>query len=481
MLFNSLQFFVFFSVVYSLYLALNHKWQNRMLLLASCIFYAAWNWKFLFLMFFSISTDFVCSQFIARATTKSSRRFFLGVSLSVNLLILGFFKYFNFFVQNALDLLKFFGIADPAFGFALKIILPLGISFYTFEAISYVVDVYRGIIKPAQRYWDYVLFVIYFPHLIAGPIMRARDFIPQITTPRILRFDGVVDGFRLFFWGLFEKIFVADNLAKIVDPFFASSGPYTGSGVLFALYAFAFQIFCDFDGYSNMARGLGKCMGFEIVINFNLPYFATNPSEFWKRWHISLSSWLRDYLYIPLGGSRPEGGNKKGGVATYRNLMITMVLGGLWHGAQWTFVWWGCYHGILLVVYRLFQERRPQKEEESVPRLSDPWFLIRAVFFFHLVCLGWLLFRAQSMTQVFQMLSALVFDFDINKIVSGLRWELICIPILLTVQIFQYRHNDLTVMFRMNPLLRGLFYYACLILIIIFGVTGAQEFIYFQF
>ena len=466
MLFNSLQFFVFFAIVYGLYLVLDHKWQNRMLLLASCIFYAAWNWKFLFLMFFSISTDFVCSRYMAKASAQSSRRFFLVVSLSVNLALLGFFKYSNFFIHNALDLFKALGIAGPAVECALKVILPLGISFYTFEAISYVVDVYRGIIKPAKNYWDYVLFVIYFPHLIAGPIMRARDFLPQITAPRTVRFDQAMEGFQLFFWGLFEKIFVADNLAKVVNPVFASSGPYQGSEVLFALYAFAFQIFCDFDGYSNMARGLGKCMGFDIVINFKLPYFSTDPREFWQRWHISLSSWLRDYLYIPLGG------NRKGNARTYINLLLTMLLGGLWHGASWVFIWWGLYHGLLLAVHHWTRERWPRLG-------AGIWLPVKIIFFFHLVCLGWLLFRAQSMAQVFQMLSALFFHFDISK--AAVPWELMCIPILLAVQTGQYRRGDLGFMFKLPVWQKGLFYYACLLLIIIFGVTGAQEFIYFQF
>jgi len=470
MVFNSLQFFVFFAIVYGLYLVLDHRWQNRLLLTASFIFYAAWNWKFLFLLLFSVSTDFVCSQCMAKTTDKAHRRFFLIVSLSVNFALLGFFKYCNFFIHNALDMLKIFGIIGPSVEYSLKIILPLGISFYTFEAISYVVDVYKGVIQPAKSYWDYMLFVVYFPHLIAGPIMRAKDFLPQITRPRQIRFDQVMEGCQLFFWGLFEKILLADNLAKIAGPVFDSPGPYHASAVLFAVYAFAFQIFCDFDGYSNMARGLGKFMGFEITINFMTPYFATNPREFWQRWHISLSSWLRDYLYIPLGG------NRNGFAPTCGNILITMLLGGLWHGASWTFFWWGLYHGLLLVFNHLTKEFWPGLGKF----LERVWRPVKIIFFFHLVCLGWLLFRAHSMAQVFQILSTLAFHFNLGML-ARVPFAFMGILVLLLVQMLQYRHNDLMYMFKIAPWKKGLFYFVCLFLIIIFGVTGAQEFIYFQF
>ena len=293
MLFNSLLFLVFFAIVYLAYLLCSHKWQNRLLIAASCLFYASWNWKFLFLMLFSITTDYFCSKYIYLSQDKLRRKILLLISVTVNLSILFFFKYCHFFLDNVESLLNTF-LPNPIH-FTFKIILPLGISFYTFEAISYTLDVYRGTTKPAQKYWDYLLFVIYFPHLIAGPIMRAKNFIPQVASPRMLKLEYFYEGCFLIFWGLFEKIFIADNLAKIVNPVFASPAPYDGGSVLLAVYAFAFQIFCDFDGYSNMARGLGKCMGFEIAINFRLPYFAANPMEFWKRWHITLSTWLRDY------------------------------------------------------------------------------------------------------------------------------------------------------------------------------------------
>jgi len=298
MLFNSLQFAIFFLIVYSLYLVLKCEWQNRVLLLASCIFYAAWDWKFLSLIFISISTDYFCSIAIRGSDNEKIKKWLLILSIAVNLSILGLFKYFNFFSANLTQLINLFGFSVQPY--TINIILPIGISFYTFKTMSYTIDVYTGKIEPARNYLDYALFVIFFPLLLAGPIMRAGDLLPQIASPRKLSLNKFYEGSYLIFWGLFQKIFIADNLAKIVNLIFGSKPPYEGVEVLITIYAFAFQIFCDFAGYSNIARGLGKCMGFDIMVNFNLPYFATNPQDFWQRWHISLSNWFRDYLYYPI-------------------------------------------------------------------------------------------------------------------------------------------------------------------------------------
>ncbi len=479
MLFNSLQFILFFIIVFALYLCLNHRWQNRMLLVASCIFYGAWDWRFLFLIFASISVDYFCALKIHYSDSDKRRKQFLFISIFVNLAILGFFKYFNFFTNNLQILLdRFWPYIHMPF---LNIILPLGISFYTFEAMSYVIDVYRKKMEPTANYVNYALFVTYFPHLIAGPIMRAKDLLPQIISPRKISLDNFYEGCYLIFWGLFQKIFVADNLAKIVNPIFSSTGPYDGFTVLIGVYAFSFQIFCDFAGYSNIARGLGKCMGFDIMINFNLPYFATNPREFWQRWHISLSSWLRDYLYIPLGG------NRKGELAGFRNVAVTFLLGGLWHGANWTFVVWGAYHGFLIIVYRLFT---PLLKKFSLIRneyLKFFWTCIKTLFFFHLVCFGWLIFRAQSINQVFAMLKALLFNFKIAAHLTpaypkyGFSEIIFFVWIVIVVQMFQFQKSDLMVIFKSNRWLKVIFYFTCFYLILIFGVNGAKEFIYFQF
>jgi len=476
MLFNSLQFGVFFITVYILYLVLNHKWQNRMLLVASYIFYGFWDVRFLSLIFISTVLDYVCGLKIYESEDIRRKKLFLFLSICGNLLILGFFKYFNFFASNLQILLGNFGFSiQPRF---LSIILPVGISFYTLQTMSYAIDIYRGKMRPTRKFFDFALFVAFFPQLVAGPIERARHLLPQMLSPRKVDLDKFYKGCYLIFWGLFQKVFVADNLALIVDPVFAAGPPYSGVKIILASYAFAFQIFCDFAGYSNIARGLGKCMGFDIMINFNIPYFATNPREFWQRWHISLSSWLRDYLYIPLGG------NRNGRLNTYRNIAITMFLGGLWHGAKWTFIAWGMYQAMLLIVYRLFQPlltKIPTPKNIIIARI---WFIARVLFFFQLMSLGWLIFRAESIRQAFAILQSLVFSFSAIDF-AGLQPDFYKLAfysiLLLIVQYFQFRKNDLLVVLKWPALIRTFLYVIIFYSIVIFGVNNAQYFFYFQF
>lgn len=481
MLFNSLQFAVFFIIVYALYISINHKWQNRMLLVASYIFYGAWDWRFLFLIIVSTVLDYYCGLGIHASKDEKRRKLFLFFSVFGNLSILGFFKYFNFFASNLQVLLGRFGFTiQPHF---LHIILPVGISFYTFQTMSYTIDIYRRKMRPTKRFFDFALFVAFFPQLVAGPIERARRLLPQILFPRKLGLAKFYEGAYLIFWGLFQKVFVADNLARIVDPVFAGTAPYNGTKVLIALYAFAFQIFCDFAGYSNIARGLGKCMGFDIMVNFRLPYFSTSPREFWQRWHISLSSWMRDYLYISLGG------NRKGAILTYRNLMITMLLAGLWHGAAWTFIVWGIYHAALLIIQRLTQ---PLFGRISLPKnifIERVWFLVRVIFFFHLTCLGWLVFRAESMAQVYNMLQGLLFNFHIAlglaDMIGGMSYFIL---FLLVIQVLQYVKKDLLLVIKWPKYAKLIFIVAIIYLSfsgVIFGgnvlIKGGNPFIYFQF
>jgi D-alanyl-lipoteichoic acid acyltransferase DltB (MBOAT superfamily) len=476
MLFNSLQFAIFFIIVYGLYLVLSHKWQNRMLLVASCIFYGAWDWRFLSLLFITIAFDYIIGLKIYESQDVRRRKLLVAISILISLGILSFFKYFNFFAASLQHLLYLFGVSiHPRF---LNIILPVGISFYTFQSMSYVIDVYRAKLKPTKNIFDFALFVTYFPQLVAGPIERASHLLPQVLSPREIKVDDFYQGCYLIFWGLFQKIFVADNLAKIADSVFSASLPYNGAMVLIALYAFAFQIYCDFAGYSNIARGLGKCMGFDIMVNFNLPYFATNPSDFWQRWHISLSTWLRDYLYIPLGG------NKKGTLKTYRNLAITMFLGGLWHGAAWTFVIWGVYQGALLIIHRLLKPLLAKIPSPKNSFVNKVWFFIRIIFFFHLVCLGWLIFRAHSMSQVFDMLRSLFFNFRIIRgigLLNSVLYLAFLSWFLITVQFFQYKQNDLMFVLKSNTFIKAAFYFICLFSILFFGVSVSKQFIYFQF
>jgi len=470
-LFNSIAFFIFFSIVYPTYLLLKHRWQNRLLIIASCVFYASWNWKFLFLMFISITTDYICAKYIDQNQNPRVRKNLLLTSIFVNFLILGFFKYFNFFEANIELIFKGLHLISPGVHLALKIILPLGISFYTFEAISYVMDVYRQVTKPATKYEDYLLFVIYFPHLIAGPIMRAKSFLPQITSPRQINLALFYEGCHLFFWGLFEKIFIADNLAKIVNPVFKAASPYSGAEVLIALYAFTFQIFCDFDGYSNMARGLGKCMGFEITINFKLPYFASNPKEFWQRWHISLSTWLRDYLYIPLGG------NRKGEFRMFINLLLTMLLGGLWHGASWTFVLWGAYHGILLCGHKVLTTFDGFSKKLNFVGSKG----LTTILFFHAVVFGWLLFRSTSINQAIDMLYAMLREFHPAVFMALFPKLLFFITPLIMVQIGQLKTQDLMWLYKIPKIIKIAAYALMTYLVLGFGLVRPEKFIYFQF
>lgn len=474
MLFNTLQFAIFFVIVYGLYLILNHKWQNRMLLVASYIFYGSWDWRFLSLIFISTLLDYVCGIKIYESKDAKKRKLFLILSIFGNLSILGFFKYFNFFASSLQILLSHFGIsAQPRF---LHIILPVGISFYTFQTMSYSIDVYRDNMKPTRNFLDYALFVAYFPQLVAGPIERAKHLLPQVTSIRKVTLDKFWEGSHLIFWGLFQKVFIADNLARIVDPVFNSSSAYSGATVLLALYAFAFQIFCDFAGYSNIARGLGKCMGFDIMLNFNLPYFATNPKEFWQRWHISLSTWLKDYLYIPLGG------NKKGTLNTYKNLAITMVLGGLWHGASWTFVIWGAYHGLLLIIYRLSKTLFDKISPLKNIFISKICFILKVIFFFHLVCLGWLVFRARSMTQAFNMIHSLFFNFSITSInIIEIKKLVFYLWFLILLDVISYKSKDLDILVKLPAFIRVNAWLYIIYSIIIMGVLYGKEFIYFQF
>lgn len=476
MLFNSPQFAVFFIVVLALYLFLNHRWQNRMLLAASYFFYGSWDWRFLSLIWISTLLDYLCGLKISGSANPKARKAFLLLSVSGNLAILGFFKYFNFFSESLASLLTAAGI--PLHPVSLSIVLPVGISFYTFQTMSYTIDVYRGEMEPTRSLPDFALFVAFFPQLVAGPIERAKHLLPQMLRPRNVTREGLAEGGYLILWGLFQKVFVADNLARLVDPVFAAAGPYNGVEVLVALYAFAFQIYCDFAGYSNIARGLAKCLGFDIMVNFRLPYSSTNPRQFWQRWHISLSTWLRDYLYIPLGG------NRRGGLLTYRNLAIVMLLGGLWHGAAANFVLWGAYWGLILIVHRLGHPLWRSFGEPASPAAARAWKVLRMILFFHLTCFGWLLFRAESLSQITAMTGSLLSVFRSGGYAG---WQLdfsrmgIFLAVLLFVEFRQYRTVNLEVPRTWPVPARIVLYLVLVYSILILGSDKPEYFIYFQF
>ncbi len=472
MLFNSLEFLIFFIIVYLLYRVSGHRFQNRMLLLASYFFYGCWDWRFLGLIWLSTVVDYLCGLKLHSSNDPARRRLFLAISLITNLGILAFFKYFNFFAESLGGLFGFFGFELDYV--TLNIILPVGISFYTFQTMSYTIDIYRKQLEPARDFFDFALFVAFFPQLVAGPIERARQLLPQITAPRIVTDDQVYKGLWLILWGLFKKVFIADNLARIVDLVFASSGDLSGGAVLFASYAFAFQIYGDFSGYSDIARGISKLMGIEIMVNFRFPYFVTNPRDFWRNWHISLSTWLRDYLYIPLGGSR------SGSSAFYKNLMITMILGGLWHGAAWTFVIWGLFHGIILCLHRVIE---PYISFSPAGLFGRLWFFLRVIFFFHVTCLGWLIFRAGSMSELKQMLYALLSDISFSGVTLrylGLQVAFYA-ALLIVVQIYKFYKKDMYAVLWLPRYLRWPLFLVIIYSILLFGEFGVQQFIYFQF
>jgi alginate O-acetyltransferase complex protein AlgI len=562
MLFNSPEFFCFLTVVYLAYRILPFRWQNRMLLVAGYIFYGWWDVRFLFLIAFSTTIDFsigllmeerymparqrwtvslfligaalffLCPDWSALTMTnvetttflrpqtmglqvlagtmifvlianllidrmaqmpkEHRRRILILCSLLVNLGFLGFFKYFNFFIDSGENAFRLIGI-DPT-NLRLGVALPVGISFYTFQSLSYTIDVYRRRIAPTSRFWDFALFVAYFPPLVAGPIERAWHLLPQLSKPRRIRLAQSMDGIVLILLGLFKKVAIADGVAPAVDSVFASSGAVSQSDVALATLLFAVQIFCDFSGYSDIARGVSKLFGVELIVNFHLPYFSKNPSEFWRCWHISLSSWLRDYLYIPLGG------NRLGGTRTYYNLFVTMLLGGLWHGAAWNYVLWGAYQGTLLCGHRLLthgRETLPTSVEAvsgttdlhggavRAPRLLPDWIStpLRIIVFFIFCCYGWLLFRAHSFDQI-RTFTALLFGFStggLSVISKPTTAALLGIIVLSLLQLCDYRAERLESFQRWRPALQGLLY-ATLIFILIMGMSNAPvQFIYFQF
>jgi len=477
MLFNSVQFFVFFALVLVLYFSVGHRAQNRVLLLASYIFYGWWDWRFTLLMAASTAIDFVCALRIDETNDQRRRKVWVTASVVSHLVILGFFKYFDFFVGSAETVAAAFGLSVQFM--QLHLVLPVGLSFYSFKSMSYTIDVYRREWEPTRRFLDFALFVSFFPQLVAGPIERARHLLPQVLEPRpALTPEDIRSAAYLIGWGLFKKVIVGDGCAHLANTVFNDHQSFSGLDHLIALYAFAFQIYADFSGYSDMAVGFARLLGFDLVTNFRLPYFASNPSDLWRRWHISLSRWLRDYLYIPLGGSR--GGELK----TYRNLIITMALGGLWHGARWTMVAWGLYHGIGLAVHRFVSQRFGRDPDGADGR----WLPLKIVTTFHFTCFGWLLFRAESLQQAGEMTVAMATAFYPTAWTWPAAITLIQLTLVLSLyQVVQFLRDDLMLALRWRPIYRLGFSLAVVYSAALFWmmhrslVAAAQPFIYFQF
>ena len=482
MLFDSPIYFVFLALVIPTYWLLRHRSrQNVLLLLASYLFYGWWDWRFLSLILISTVVDYNCARYIARSSDPAKRRLLLAISVGVNLTFLGFFKYFNFFVDSLHRVLGVAGLDVPLP--VLRVILPPGISFYTFQELAYIVDVYHRKLEPSESLVDYALFISLFPHLIAGPIQRPSHLLPQVQRER--RFDGgkFFDGIMLILSGLFRKCVVADNCALLANAAFGGQlGQPSLPVLLIGMYAFAWQIYGDFSGYSDIARGSAQLMGFHFMVNFRQPYLARSIQDFWRRWHISLSTWLRDYLYIGLGGNRH--GERK----TYRNLFATMLLGGLWHGANWTFVVWGGIHGSMLAVERWFRAHVTARfapsaveKDDEPPSLFSASAWIRRIVVFHVVCVAWVFFRAPSLGEAMRMLGGATTwqwrpeYFTAFKFLTAFALPLFLVDLHMEASQEEY-------VFAWRPYVpRFAIAATLLVAVTLFAASDASAFIYFQF
>lgn len=476
MLFNSPEFFLFLTVVLLLYYQLRHKHQNWLLLIASYFFYGLWDYRFLSLILASTAIDYWTSHAIHRCDAKNPRdenrrRLLLGLSLTVNLGILGFFKYFNFFVDSAARVLTQVGV-EPHLP-VLYVLLPVGISFYTFQTMGYTIDVYRRKIEPISSLRDFALYVCYFPQLVAGPIERPDKLIPALQSPRIITNEAITSGAMLILIGLFRKVVIADAIGGQVDAVFAAPWEYSSPELMKGIYLFALQIYCDFAGYTDIARGVSRLLGIELMENFRQPYFSANISEFWRRWHISLSSWLRDYLYIPLGG------NRGGTLMTYRNLMLTMLLGGLWHGAAWTFVIWGGLHGLYLAGHRLIMGN-VRISLDDAPRWFNPRRLFGGLLTFHLVLITWVFFRAPGFGAAIDYIRMTLEFRNMEMLPAVLPAILIPWALVALIDVPQFLTRNQTVLLRW-PLVARNVAVASMLFLILLGFGTRAPFIYFQF
>lgn len=482
MLFNSLDFALFLPLVFALYWIIGAKRiriQNFLILVSSYIFYGWWDWRFLSLIFLSSVVDYTVGLGIHSSTSKVRSRALLAFSLVFNLGLLITFKYYNFFIESFTDAFSVIGMSmNPS---TIKIILPVGISFYTFQTLSYSIDIYRKQLKPTKDIVAFFAFVSFFPQLVAGPIERASNLVPQFLQARKFEYGKAVDGMRQMLWGLFKKVVIADNCAALVNEIFGNSESYPSVVLLIGAVLFAFQIYGDFSGYSDMAIGMSRLFGFDLMRNFAFPYFARDIAEFWRRWHISLSTWFRDYLYIPLGGSRTSR-NK-----VVRNVMIVFLVSGFWHGANWTFIVWGGLHGLFFLPLLLAGRNRQNLEyNDSNKWLPDLREGMNMLGTFLIVCLAWVFFRAENighaMNYVIGIFSYPYVDSSLNEILDQAAMPFLLVAMLLTVEWVQRfkQHGLEFTNDRVSAGLRYLTYYGLLAMILIYGESN-QDFIYFQF
>ncbi|MFA7615365.1 MAG: MBOAT family protein [Weeksellaceae bacterium] len=478
MLFNSIDFAIFLPIVFAVYWFVvnrNLRLQNLFIVIASYVFYGWWDWRFLSLIIFSTTVDYLIGRGFSKIDDSKRRKLLLWISISVNLGFLGFFKYYNFFEQNFVEAFALFGAQIKPN--TLNIILPVGISFYTFQTLSYTIDVYRRKLEPTRDYIAFAAFVSFFPQLVAGPIERATNLLPQFYKKRTFDYQKAVDGLRQILWGLFKKIVIADNCAHYANEIFSNSGDYSGSTLVMGSMFFTFQIYCDFSGYSDIAIGTARLFNFELMRNFNYPYFSRDIAEFWRRWHISLSTWFRDYLYIPLGGSK--GSLKK----KVRNVFVIFLVSGFWHGANWTFIAWGALNAIYFLPLLLTSRNRKNLEivaqNSMFPNFKD---FLKMAMTFGLTVFAWIFFRAENLGHAFSYISG-IFSKSLFSIPEVRPTNLILLTLLFILAEWFGRKEEYAIEklgLKWKRPYRLAMYYA--IVIVIFWFSGEeQQFIYFQF
>lgn len=476
MLFNSFIFLFFLVFILPLVFSLKPKYRQITLTIASYFFYGYWDWRFTGLLLLSTFVDFFIGKAIYSESNQNKKKYLLYTSLLTNLGILGFFKYFNFFAESFNNTLALFNYQLDFLH--LNIILPVGISFYTFQTLSYTLDIYRGELKPTESFLNFALFVSFFPQLVAGPIERAKHLLPQLDEIKRPSKQYIREGIALISIGMFKKIIIGDTLGRIVDPIFTEPSHYGSIELIASLILFSLQIYNDFSGYSHIARGTSRLLGIDLMENFNQPYLSTNITEFWRRWHISLSTWLRDYLYIPLGG------NRRGNRRTYINLMLTMLLGGLWHGANWTFVVWGGLHGVFLAIHKLMIGNKKLNFENNFRREkgSISLFIIKLIFTNLLVLLTWLFFRADSFSTAFYYLTKMFAFVDSS---FPLRFVLITAMfgfLSTIIDFMEYSRKSHTFWLQLTPSIRYAFYTIMWFYSLLYMFQAEpMPFIYFQF
>lgn len=472
MLFNSFEFLVFFPIVCVLYFMLPHKYRWIWLLIASYFFYMNWKPIYALLMFGSTITTYISGLLIDKYRSQNkviNSKAVLVICLILNLSCLGFFKYFNFINESIWSVLEICGLKWNVPNF--DILLPVGISFYTFQAIGYVIDVYRGTIRAERNLGIFALFVSFFPQLVAGPIERAKNLLGQLREKHIFSVHNLVAGGQQMLWGFFMKIVIADRLSLYVDAVYNNEAYHNGTSFSLATIFFAFQIYCDFGGYSNIAIGCARIMGFNLMENFRRPYFAQSIREFWQRWHISLSTWFRDYVYVPLGGNRVPF------VRHLVNLLITFIVSGIWHGANWTFVCWGTFHGMLLVLLNIKNLKCKLKKDNVLIRLFN------IAITFCVVCIGWVFFRANSVEQAFSIIEKIFTNhakpfLASDNVVQGF----FGISILLLKDFIDEYYSEKNLLLKSNSLVvRYCCYLFLITVILLMGIFGNNQFIYFQF